>query len=90
METKKLNKEIQIFILKILNKQFMYSEEIIERCIDEYKDKISSPNPSLAIKNQIKNLSDAKLVPIRPKPVITSSKMRRIPLSSQISRSLSK
>ena len=62
METKKLNKEIQIFILKILNKQFMYSEEIIERCIDEYKDKISSPNQSLAIKNQIKNLSDAKLV----------------------------
>jgi len=62
METKKLNKEIQIFILKILNKQFMYSEEIIERCIDEYKSKISSPNPSLAIKNQIKNLSDAKLV----------------------------
>ena len=62
METKKLNKEIQIFILKILNKQFMYSEEIIERCIDEYKDKISSPNPSLSIKNQIKNLSDAKLV----------------------------
>ena len=62
METKKLNKEIQIFILKILNKLFMYSEEIIERCIDEYKDKISSPNPRLAIKNQIKNLSDAKLV----------------------------
>ena len=59
METKKLNKEIQIFILKILNKQFMYSEEIIERCMDEYKSKISSPNPSLAIKNQIKNLSDA-------------------------------
>ncbi|MFL2673204.1 MAG: hypothetical protein ACJ0G3_00805 [Dehalococcoidia bacterium] len=62
METKKLNKEIQIFILKILNKQFMYSEEIIERCIDEYKSKISSPNPSLSIKNQIKNLSDEKLV----------------------------
>ena len=53
METKKLNKEIQIFILKILNKQFMYSEEIIERCIVVYKDKISSPNPSLAIKIQI-------------------------------------
>ena len=62
METKKLNKEIQIFILKILNKQFMYSEEIMERCIDEYKDKISSTNPSLSIKNQLKNLSDAKLV----------------------------
>lgn len=62
METKKLNQEIQIHILKMINDQFMYSEEIIEKCFHIYKGKISTPNPKLTIKNQIKILSDEKLV----------------------------
>ncbi len=62
METKKLNQEIQMHILKMINDQFMYSEEIVEKCIELYKGKISTPNPKLTIKNQIKMLSDGKLV----------------------------
>tara|TARA_B100001996_G_C18654791_1_gene590798 strand:+ start:1122 stop:1367 length:246 start_codon:yes stop_codon:yes gene_type:complete len=62
MDTKKLNQEIQLYILNIINDQFMYSDEIVEKCIEIYKDKISTPNPKLTIKNQIKVLSDGKLV----------------------------
>ena len=46
----------------MINDQFMYSDEIVEKCIEAYKDQISTPNPKLTIKNQIKNLSDEKLV----------------------------
>ena len=37
-------------------------DEIIENCIKEFGSEIDSPNPSLTIKNQIKILSDEKLV----------------------------
>ena len=62
MATNELSKKIKFFILSILNKQFMYPDEIIENCIKEFGSEIDTPNPSLTIKNQIKILSDEKLV----------------------------
>ena len=62
MVTDELSKKIKIFILKILNKQFMYPDEIIENCIKEFGSEIDTPNPSLTIKNQLKILSDEKMV----------------------------
>tara|TARA_A100001037_G_scaffold298748_1_gene323071 strand:+ start:5539 stop:5775 length:237 start_codon:yes stop_codon:yes gene_type:complete len=62
METKKINQEIQNYVLKIINDQFMYSEEIVDKCLEFFGDRISTPNPKLTIKNQIKILSDEKLV----------------------------
>ncbi|MBM01902.1 MAG: hypothetical protein CL762_04205 [Chloroflexi bacterium] len=62
METKNINQEIQSYILKIINDQFMYSDEIVDKCLEFFEDKISTPNPKLSIKNQIKILSDEKLI----------------------------
>ena len=54
MVTNELSKKIKIHILRILNKQFMYPDEIIENCIEEFGAQINTPNPSLTIKNQLK------------------------------------
>lgn len=62
MVTDELSKKIKIFILKILNEQFMYPDEIIENCIKKFGSEIDTPNPSLTIKNQLKILSDEKMV----------------------------
>ena len=62
MVTDELSKKIKMFILRILNKQFMYPDEIIENCIKEFDSEIDTPNPSLTIKNQLKILSDEKMV----------------------------
>ena len=62
MATNELSKKIKIFILRILNEQFMYPDEIIENCIKEFGSEIDTPNPSLTIKNQLKILSDEKMV----------------------------
>ncbi|MFL2642789.1 MAG: hypothetical protein ACJ0GV_04630 [Dehalococcoidia bacterium] len=62
MVTNELSKKIKFFILKILNEQFMYPDEIIENCIKEFGSKINTPDPSLTIKNQLKILSDEKMV----------------------------
>tara|TARA_B100001029_G_C15056821_1_gene455041 strand:+ start:1578 stop:1814 length:237 start_codon:yes stop_codon:yes gene_type:complete len=62
METKNINQEIQSYVLKIINDQFMYSDEIVDKCLEFFEDKISTPNPKLSIKNQIKILSDEKLI----------------------------
>ena len=40
----------------------MYPDEIIENCIKEFGSDIDTPNPSLTIKNQLKILSDEKMV----------------------------
>ena len=62
MVTNELSKKIKFFILKILNEQFLYPDEIIENCIKEFGSQINTPNPSLTIKNQLKILSDEKMV----------------------------
>ena len=62
MVTNELSKKIKIHILRILNKQFMYPDEIIENCIKEFGSQINTQNPSLTIKNQLKILSDNKMV----------------------------
>ena len=62
MVTNELSKKIKIYILRILNKQFMYPDEIIENCINEFGSQINTQNPSLTIKNQLKILSDNKMV----------------------------
>ena len=62
MVTNELSKKIKIYILRILNKQFMYPDEIIENCIKEFGSQINTQNPSLTIKNQLKILSDNKMV----------------------------
>ena len=62
MVTNELSEKIKIYILRILNKQFMYPDEIIENCINEFGSQINTQNPSLTIKNQLKILSDNKMV----------------------------
>ena len=62
MVTDELSKKIKFFILRILNKQFMYPDEIIENCIKEFGSEIDTPSPSLTIKNHLKMLSDEKMV----------------------------
>ena len=62
MATNELSEKIKIYILRILNKQFMYPDEIIENCIKEFGSQINTQNPSLTIKNQLKILSDNKMV----------------------------
>tara|TARA_S200000501_G_C20494595_1_gene599754 strand:- start:441 stop:677 length:237 start_codon:yes stop_codon:yes gene_type:complete len=62
MVTNELSEKIKIYILRILNKQFMYPDEIIENCIKEFGTQINTQNPSLTIKNQLKILSDNKMV----------------------------
>ena len=62
MVTNELSKKIKFFILKILNEQFMYPDEIIENCIKEFGSEIDTPSPSLTIKNHLKMLSDEKMV----------------------------
>mgnify|MGYP001196275999 FL=1 len=62
MVTNELSEKIKIYILRILNKQFMYPDEIIENCIKEFGSQINTQNPSLTIKNQLKILSDNKMV----------------------------
>tara|TARA_E500000331_G_scaffold183716_1_gene176883 strand:- start:330 stop:566 length:237 start_codon:yes stop_codon:yes gene_type:complete len=62
MATNELLEKIKIYILRILNKQFMYPDEIIENCINEFGSQINTQNPSLTIKNQLKILSDNKMV----------------------------
>ena len=62
MVTNELSEKIKIYILRILKKQFMYPDEIIENCIKEFGSQINTQNPSLTIKNQLKILSDNKMV----------------------------
>ena len=62
MVTNELSEKIKIYILRILGKQFMYPDEIIENCIKEFGSQINTQNPSLTIKNQLKILSDNKMV----------------------------
>ena len=62
MVTNELSEKIKIYILRILNKQFMYPDEIIENCIEEFGNQINTLNPSLTIRNQLKILSDNKMV----------------------------
>ncbi|MBA4715605.1 MAG: hypothetical protein H2015_03370 [Chloroflexi bacterium] len=62
MVTNELSEKIKIYILRILNKQFMYPDEIIENCIEEFGTQINTLNPSLTIRNQLKILSDNKMV----------------------------
>ena len=62
MVTNELSEKIKIYILRILNKQFMYPDEIIENCIEEFGTQINTINPSLTIRNQLKILSDNKMV----------------------------
>ena len=62
MVTNELSEKIKIYILRIINKQFMYPDEIIENCIKEFGSQINTQNPSLTIKNQLKILSDNKMV----------------------------
>ena len=62
MATNELLEKIKIYILRILNKQFMYPDEIIENCIEEFGTQINTLNPSLTIRNQLKILSDNKMV----------------------------
>ena len=62
MVTNELSEKIKIYILRILNKQSMYPDEIIENCIKEFGSQINTQNPSLTIKNQLKILSDNKMV----------------------------
>ena len=62
MATNELSEKIKIHILKMLNEQFMYPDEIIENCIEEFGTQINTLNPSLTIRNQLKILSDNKMV----------------------------
>ena len=66
MVTNELSEKIKIYILRILNKQFMYPDEIIENCIKEFGTQINTQNPSLTIKNQLKKFN---VVSIRPEIV---------------------
>ncbi len=62
MAINKLTEKIQLHILKMLSKQFMYPEEIIENCISDLGEEIKTNNPKLTIKNQLKELSDNKMI----------------------------
>ena len=57
-----INKEIQLYILKLLSEQFMYKDEIVEDCLKKFKNNLKTPNPPQTIKNQLKELSDNKMV----------------------------
>ena len=57
-----INKEIQLYILKLLSEQFMYKDEIVENCLNQFKKNLKTTNPTLTIKNQLKELSDNKMV----------------------------
>ena len=57
-----INKEIQLYILKLLSEQFMYKDEIVEDCLKQFKKNLKTPNPPQTIKNQLKELSDNKMV----------------------------
>ena len=62
MVTKQIQEKIKLNLLNLLSKQFMYPDEIIEKCIESIGSDIKSSNPELTIKNQLKSLSDDKLV----------------------------
>ena len=57
-----INNEIQLYILKLLSEQFMYKDEIVENCLNQFKKNLKTTNPTLTIKNQLKELSDNKMV----------------------------
>ena len=57
-----IKKEIQLYILKLLSEQFMYKDEIVEDCLKQFKNNLKTPNPPQTIKNQLKELSDNKMV----------------------------
>tara|TARA_B100000902_G_scaffold399060_1_gene468195 strand:+ start:2319 stop:2555 length:237 start_codon:yes stop_codon:yes gene_type:complete len=62
MVTKVLSEKIQLYILKMLSKQFMYADEIIENCIADIGHEINTNNSKLTIKNQLKELADNKMI----------------------------
>lgn len=62
MVTKQIQVKIKLIILNLLSEQFMYPDEIIKKCIESIGSEIISFNPELTIKNQLKSLSDDKLV----------------------------
>ena len=35
-----INKEIQLYILKLLSEQFMYKDEIVEDCLKQFKNNL--------------------------------------------------
>ena len=41
-----INKEIQLYILKLLSEQFMYKDEIVEDCLKQFKNNLKTPNPT--------------------------------------------
>ena len=57
-----INNEIQLYILKLLSEQFMYKDEIVENCLNQFKKNLKTTNPTLTIRNQLKELSDNKMV----------------------------
>ena len=57
-----INNEIRLYILKLLSDQFMYKDEIVENCLNQFKKNLKTANPTLTIKNQLKELSDNKMV----------------------------
>ena len=57
-----INNEIRLYILKLLSEQFMYKDEIVENCLNQFKKNLKTTNPTLTIKNQLKELSDNKMV----------------------------
>ena len=57
-----INNEIQLYILKLLSEQFMYKDEIVENCLNQFKKNLKTTNPTLTIKNQLKELSYNKMV----------------------------
>lgn len=79
MTTKEVLQEIQIYIMTLINKQFMYPDEIIDICIERFRNKIRSDNPRLTIKNQLKNLTDEKLIAYYHGYKITSKGKSQIP-----------
>ena len=79
MATKKVLEEIQTYIMTLINKQFMYPDEIIDICIESFGNKIRSDNPRLTIKNQLKNLTDEKLVAYYHGYKITSKGKSQMP-----------
>ena len=52
-----INNEIQLYILKLLSEQFMYKDEIVENCLNQFKKNLKTTNPTLTIKNQLKELN---------------------------------
>jgi len=79
MTTKEVLQEIKIYIMTLINEQFMYPDEIIDICIERFRNKIRSDNPRLTIKNQLKNLTDEKLIGYYHGYKITSKGKSQIP-----------